>query len=393
MKYLLLWPLANIRHNRWTSAAAVLGIALAAFGVTTLLGFVGGYEKAVARDVDRMGFDLLVTAKGCPYEAATLMLRGGVGLRYMPDGVVERLRGDDRIAGVYPTLIHPVRDPSTESGMVLLKGVTDDLRDARGLELREGTWFDAAAGAGVVLGYEAAEFEQRHARAAYLLPGEEAPLPVLGVLERTGSQADGTVLLRLSDLQARYGLDGKLTGTGVKVAAAHVGELDAIREAWNAEPELQVVSLSGVVEALRISMANMRDVVRLLAWVLALMAGAVLLNTTLLRTLAEHRKMFTLHAIGISNRFIYGAAILENLLLVAGGAALGIGGAMAAGAWSSSVLTGYLPYAPSGNLVAVTPAMALAVAGAALAVGLVATLPPLLRLRWFSGVGAFRGDG
>ena len=27
-----------------------------------------------------MGFQMLVVAKGCPYEAATLMLKGGTGL-------------------------------------------------------------------------------------------------------------------------------------------------------------------------------------------------------------------------------------------------------------------------------------------------------------------------
>ena len=183
MKYLLLWPLANLRQHPWVSAVAVGSIAAVVFVVATLLGFVRGYESAVARDVDRMGFDLLVTARGCPYEAATLMLRGGVGLRYMPDGVVSRLDADPAVAATYPTLIHPLRDPDSPSGMALIKGVTPGFRNARRLELSDGVWLGESPG--VVLGFEAAELSQRRRRFP-ASPRADA-LPVAGVLARTGS--------------------------------------------------------------------------------------------------------------------------------------------------------------------------------------------------------------
>ena len=65
-QYTVLWPLANIRANPWISLTSILGVAGATFVVATLLGFLTGYESAVRRDVDRMGYDLLITAKGCP---------------------------------------------------------------------------------------------------------------------------------------------------------------------------------------------------------------------------------------------------------------------------------------------------------------------------------------
>ncbi len=397
-KYLIIWPLANIRHNRWISLVSVVGMAIAAFIVATLLGFLSGYQEAVRRDVDRLGYDLLITAKGCPYEAATLMLRGGVGLRYMPDGVVARLEADPAVEATFPTLIHPVREPSNPSGMSIYKGVSPGFRDALGLTLADGAWFEADGAdtemSGVVLGFEAAEFEQRHAGDAYLIPAgaEAAPIKtrVLGVLERTGTQLDGSILLPLGQVQALFDLPSKLTGVGVRTDPERPERLDELRERYNAEAELQVVSLSQVEQALRKASVALRDVIEILAVILALMAAAILLNTTLLRTLSETRRMFVLHAIGFRRRFIYGAACLENLVLVLIGCGLGLGAAWSLGAWSTEQLVAYLPYAPKGDLVHIPANVVLAIVGGGLLIGVLATLPPLLRLRRFGDLSILR---
>ena len=400
-KYLFVWPMANLRQHRWISLVSVLGIGGAAFVVATLLGFLTGYQDAVRRDVDRMGYDLLITAKGCPYEAATLMLRGGVGLRYMPDGVVERLRQDEAVVGAYPTLIHPVREPSNPEGMSIYKGVSPGLRSALGLGLAEGAWFpdDGAEqeAEGVVLGFEVAEFEQRHAGDPYLIPAsgrrESVTTRVLGILHRTGTQLDGTVLLPLAQVQTLFQLPNMLTGVGVKTDPARPELVDSLRERYHAEPELQVVSLSQVEQALRKAMNAMEDVVGVLAWILALMAATILLNTTLLRTLGEHKRLFVLHAIGFRRRFIYGVALVENLVLGVAGAGLGVLAAIAFGGWSSELLTDYLPYAPKGDLVLVPARVSGAIVLGALVIGMLATLPPLLRIRAFGDLSSLRDGG
>ena len=82
MRFLLL-AFRNLKRKRIRTILTVGGVAIAVAVLVSLLGFDAGYEKALFRDIDRMGYQLLVTAKGCPYEAATLMLKGGGGLRYM----------------------------------------------------------------------------------------------------------------------------------------------------------------------------------------------------------------------------------------------------------------------------------------------------------------------
>ena len=57
----------------------LVGIMLSSWVLVSLLGFNRGYETALNRDIDNMGYQLMVMAKGCPYEAATMMLQGGPG--------------------------------------------------------------------------------------------------------------------------------------------------------------------------------------------------------------------------------------------------------------------------------------------------------------------------
>ncbi|MEE2751374.1 MAG: ABC transporter permease [Myxococcota bacterium] len=383
-KYLLIWPLANIRLARWISAISVLGVAFAVFLVTTLQGFVSGYQQAVSRDVDGLGYDLLITARGCPYEAATLMLRGGVGLRYMPDSVLESLRADGDVAAVFPTLIHPVRDPLAPAGMTLLKGVVPEVFEARGLSLLKGEWLSAGS-EGVVLGFEAAEIEQRHVGDAWLVPGgvkgEALSLPVLGVLERTGSQLDGTVLMELSALQKYFGLEDRLTGAGLQLSSGSSVAREGVRDRYESDPALQVISLDSVVETLRLAMANLHSVVGILSGFMAVLAAAVLFNTSMLRSLAEHRRLVTLHAIGIGYGFIATAALIENLILVCSGTLLGVGLSVLLGGWSDVWLGSYLPYVPSGELVQVEFRLVGMVFLGAVGLGGIATLPALARVR------------
>jgi len=78
----------NLLRKRVRSLLTLIGIALSAWVLVSLLGFNHGYEKALNKDIDNMGFELMIMAKGCPYEAATMMLKGGTGLKYIQESVM-----------------------------------------------------------------------------------------------------------------------------------------------------------------------------------------------------------------------------------------------------------------------------------------------------------------
>ena len=107
----------NLLRKKTRSLLTVLGIAMAAWVLVSLFGFNHGYEASLNKDIDNLGFQMLVVAKGCPYEAATLMLKGGTGLKYMNEEIAAVVAAEPEVEGVTPMLMQVVFDPNKgESG-------------------------------------------------------------------------------------------------------------------------------------------------------------------------------------------------------------------------------------------------------------------------------------
>ena len=359
-------------------------MALAAFVALSLTGFVSQYQSSVEDEVDGLGYDMLITARGCPYEAATLMLRGGVGLRYMPSGAVAEIEKDEDIAAVFPTLIHPIRDPASETGMLLFRGVSSGSLQAKGLLLREGSGLEGA-GPGVLLGHEIAQLEQLSAGDRFLVPeGLNRPakaLPVLGVLERSGDQFDGSVMMSLSELQSFFGLEGKLTGVGVQLDASARARAQEVQDRYEQDPALQVVQLSVVLDRLRRATDRMSEMVLLMSSLVAVLALCMLFSTALLRASAEQRQVYVLHAIGLSTSFLFLATLVENLIVVFLGIGLGALATVAFGDLLGSALGEQLAYVPDTAQVSLSCAALCSVILAGLCFSVLAALPRILRLR------------
>ena len=117
----------------------------------SLLGFNRGYESALNKDIDNMGFQVLVTAKGCPYEAATLMLKGGTGLRYMKESILADILKHKEVESVTPQLMAAIFDPNKgESGGInAYLGVDPATFPAMKsyLKFKQGGWFTDPDGA------------------------------------------------------------------------------------------------------------------------------------------------------------------------------------------------------------------------------------------------------
>ena len=102
----------NLLRKKMRTILTIIGIALSAWVLVSLLGFNRGYEASLNRDIDSMGFQLMVMAKGCPYEAATLMLKGGTGLRYIKQTVVDDVVREPEVDKITPYLMAAVFDPN-----------------------------------------------------------------------------------------------------------------------------------------------------------------------------------------------------------------------------------------------------------------------------------------
>ena len=92
----------NLLRKKVRSLLTLVGIALSSWVLVSLLGFNQGYEASLNKDIDNMGFQMMIMAKGCPYEAATMMLKGGTGLRYMKESIMEDIAKEPEVDKITP---------------------------------------------------------------------------------------------------------------------------------------------------------------------------------------------------------------------------------------------------------------------------------------------------
>ena len=71
------WALQSLTFHKSRTLLTIVAVGLATALVASVHGFQAGYEQSLDHNIDSMGYQILVTGKGCPHEAAPLLLRGG----------------------------------------------------------------------------------------------------------------------------------------------------------------------------------------------------------------------------------------------------------------------------------------------------------------------------
>jgi putative ABC transport system permease protein len=371
----------NLLRKKLRSALTLLGLALSAWVLISLLGFNRGYNQALSKDIDNMGFQMLVMAKGCPYEAATLMLKGGTGLRYMDEGIQAQVLAHPEVEAITPMLMQAIFDPNKgeAGGITAYLGVDPATYPAMKsyLQFRQGGWFSERAVDEVVMGYEAAELEQREVGDMLLIPEKEVELKVVGILERSGTQDDGTIFVPLGTLQRIFAMDGQLTGVGIKVSKDK--SIAALEQKLYDLPDVQVVSLAQVKETIGNLMATARIMVFSIALIAILIAMIGVINTILMSVTERFPEIGILKSMGAMPGDIFRLIWLETLILCLAGSGLGILFALGLARITEVLIRHLLPYSPTGNLVDINGELVLITLLAVLAIGIVSGLYPAWR--------------
>ena len=368
----------NLLRKRTRSILTVLGIALAGWVLVSLFGFNKGYETSLNRDIDNLGFQMLVVAKGCPYEAATLMLKGGTGLKYMKQEIADQIAREPEVDGVTPMLMQVVFDPNKgeSGGFAVYQGVDPKTfpKMKSFLKFKEGNWFSAPEAAETVFGYEAAELEQREVGDMYLIPEKNIEVKVVGILERTGTQDDGTIFLPIGTVQKVFGIRDELTGIGIKVKKdADMAKFEA--RMYNL-PDVQVVSLTQVKNTIMTLVSTARVMVLSIALIAILIAMMGVVNTILMSVMERRQEIGILKSMGAMASDIFKLVWLETLILCLTGGLVGTGMALVTAKVTDILVRKLLPYAPSGSLVRIEPGLVLATLGIVTLVGLASGIYP-----------------
>lgn len=389
---LLILAYKNLNRKRVRSFLTIFGVAIAVAVLVVLLGFSAGYNKALTNDIDKMGYQVLVTAKGCPYEAATLMLKGGGGLTYMEQDVYNMVVNDSRIDKVTPQLMHTIYDPDKQGGrggFAMYIGIERSHLELKPWsKFKSGGWFSGEDADEVIMGYEAAELEQRSVGDQIFIPGIDKTLTVAGVFERTGTQDDGVIFMPLKTAQRLFGLQNKLSGIGIKLK--DLGSLPDFEKALYDVPSIQVVSMAQVKGTVLSLVSTTRTLITSIAIVAIFIAIIGVVDTILMSVFERTQEIGVMKAIGARNTDVFKLIWIETVLICTIGGIGGILIAILGGGMVEHFVRQLLPYAPSGNLMLITPSLLGTSLIGAVILGLLSGIYPALRASFMRPIEAIR---
>ncbi len=410
---ILAWK--NLARRPVRTALTVVGVGMATAVAVSLGGFNLGFRAAISRSIEQLGFQVMIMAKGCPYEAATLMLKGGTGLLYLPESAHEQIRTDPDIEAITPVFLgvaeKPAGGPEENTGpsaFTLIAGIEREsyakmkpwLQFKSGPGFDGGRWFSPDAAAEAVMGFEAAEYEQRKVGDLFYITvvphGKTEPefhaFRIVGVLERTGTQDDGTVFVPLHTAQRIFGREGQLTIVGVTLRQFNAIRMREFEGRWMSIPEVQVVSLEQVKGALVSLVGTAQTMVAAVAVIAILVAMIGVLNAILMSVYERTAEFGILKAIGAERRQIFYLVCLETLILCFAGALAGSGVAAGGAGLTDATLRRLLNLGLTQPMVLITPRLLAAAIGGAIALGLLAALWPAARAAALRPVEAIRNQ-
>jgi putative ABC transport system permease protein len=244
------------------------------------------------------------------------------------------------------------------------------------LEFNQGAWF-ADNAKELVLGFEAAELEQREAGDLMMLPGSEEEYTVTGVLKRTGTQDDGMIFLPLKTAQHVFQKEGELTMLGMRLNKDV--DATAFEEELYKLPDVQVVSMAQVKNTIMSLVSSAKVIVLSIAFIAFLIAMFGVLNTVLMSVFERYQEIGILKSMGALPKDIFTMILIETTLLCSIGGILGILFSFMFSGISEMAIRYFLPFAPQGSLIAIDTRTVIFSFIAITAIGIIGGVYPSLR--------------
>jgi putative ABC transport system permease protein len=378
----------NLKRRPVRTGLTVAGVALAVTVAVSLGGFMLGYSGAIDKSINMLGFQVMIMAKGCPYEAATLMLKGGTGLLYLPADTYDKVKADADIETITPIFVgvaqkqgSSIRDDGGGSNYTVISGI--DVPSYRvmkpwigfkkGAGYDNGRWFADGARDEVVLGFEAAQYEQRKVGDTFyasITPnGKPDPVmhtfKVVGVLDRTGTQDDGTVFLPIQVAREYFGRPDQLTILGIKLKQFNAFKMREFEARWLKLPEVQVVGLQQVKNTLVSLVATAQTMIAAVAAIAVIVALIGVINTILMSVHERTSEIGIMKALGARRGAIFQLIWLETVMVCLAGGIAGSAVAVIGSGLVEKAIRALADFGVSGSVVRITPAViAYAVIGA-----------------------------
>ena len=370
----------NLRRRPVRTRLTVAGVALAVTVAVSLGGFMLGYRGAIDKSINMLGFQVMIMAKGCPYEAATMMLKGGTGLLYLPGDIYQKVKNDPDIESITPIFIgvaqkqgSSIRDEGSASNFTIVSGIDVPtylvmkpwIAFKKGPGYANGRWFSPASRDEVVIGFEAAEYEQRKVGDTFYASITPAGKPnpvirefkVVGVLDRTGTQDDGTVFMPIDVAREYFNRPSQLTILGIKLKEFSSFKLREFETRSLKLPEVQVVGLQQVKNTLISLVSTAQTMIAAVAVIAVIVALIGVINTILMSVYERTPEIGIMKALGARRGSVFQLIWLETLMICLAGGLAGSALAVVGSGLVEHAIKAMADLGVSGSIVRITPAV------------------------------------
>lgn len=338
----------GIRRRKIRSTLSILGIAIAATALFTLISLKHGYETAIQSELDNMGAHIVAVAKGCPYEAVAVIMMGGQLPATLPQEVVEQVKSVPNVAVASPNVYGAFEHLGAYHRVAGITPAEKLLKPGWQVEGRFPSAYgevllgsnEAAALAGNIEGFKGigSEFTVQAG-------GSEYVLKVTGILEETSSRDDHYVYTTLATAQDMFSMEGRVIT--LNILLDDIGKLPETKEMLEAIPDLQSVTVAQVMGTVR-NLAGTGETMLLAVLALAIVIGGLgTANTMLMSVFERTREIALMKTIGASGKQIFGLFLFEGFFLCFTGSLLGIAFGTGALLTGDLLLEQFVPVMPS----------------------------------------------
>jgi putative ABC transport system permease protein len=377
----------NLLRRKIRTTLTILSVAIAISILFSLVAFNRGYEKEMKKELQYLGYHILIVPKGCPYEAASLVLHGGKFPRYLKDEYVDEIK---KVPGVKESarLFMNSETDSVAKETKIYFGIDQDyLKFKPRWKFSQGGFFTDDHS--VVIGQYVSETKKLKLGDKTRAFGED--FTVSGILEQTGDQDDGFYFLPIKTLTRVSGKEGLLVAVPIRVE-----DLSKIEEVADrlraAETDMNVVSMKEVTGAIMGLVSSTRVLIYAVVLIAILISAVGVLNTILMSVFERTREIGMMKAVGSSRMDIFRLIWYETLIVCITGGLVGSFLAVAGSRGIESFIKRLMPYAPGGQLISADIVVIIVSVLFAVIMGILAGIYPAYRASNLMPIEAIRTE-
>ncbi|MBI3944473.1 MAG: ABC transporter permease [Armatimonadetes bacterium] len=420
MRYLK-FALRNLTQRKVRTGLTIFSIAVAVAVLFTLLSFNKGYSRALNSQLQQMGVHAMVLPIGCPYEAASLLMKGGKIDNHLPASTTQTV---DRIPGIQiaaPAFMSAIMRPDEGRADVYF-GIDERTFDLKNWwkiikvkkdprELQD-NWEKLAADPAnlmsrrefietmkdpdsVILGFDASLIELSSVGDEIYVPEADRAFKVVGVLAPTGQQDDGFFFVSLKAAQQIFRKPDQITT--VQIRFSDPTKANAITEELEKIPGAEVIAMGELLGTMQSLLGSARTLIFSIVFVVIAISALGVLNTVLMSVFERTREIGVMRATGAARGNVFQLVWVETLLMVGIGGAVGLGMAVAGAQVIEGVIKGAMARMDmlagvKGSVIAFEPRIFVLCVLFILAVGVVAGIYPALKASKARPIEALRAE-